>query len=72
MITIDVTCTGCGACISTCPTHALRPHPNTPLWMSDRCGDHRDCVEICPVGAIVVLDSPTDKQRALPATGEPR
>ncbi|WP_366525187.1 4Fe-4S binding protein [Ferrimicrobium sp.] len=52
MITITDACTGCGACIVTCPTHALKPHPRHPRWSALRCEAHRECVEICPVGAI--------------------
>ncbi|MEX6428637.1 MAG: ATP-binding protein [Ferrimicrobium sp.] len=66
MISINTRCTGCGACISTCPTHALRPHVGRPNWLAERCNDHRDCVEICPAGAIIYLascDSASSMQR---------
>jgi ferredoxin len=50
-------CQGCGACLLTCPTHALRP-VRVPggaadlLVLADRCTGCGECVEICPVDAI--------------------
>lgn len=51
-VTIDGSCTACGACLITCPTHALLPAPRRPLVVDQRCIDCWDCLEICPTGAI--------------------
>jgi MinD superfamily P-loop ATPase len=52
MITIDARCTGCGACLSTCPTRALVAAPRRPWLLPDRCTGCLECLEICPAGAI--------------------
>lgn len=63
-------CQGCGACLLTCPEHAIRPagprgagtvatldvHP-------DRCTGCGECAEVCPVDAIVLVERP-EKQEA--------
>jgi len=47
-------CTGCGACLLTCPQHAIRPGraqpPHVLAGLCDGCGE---CIEVCPVDAIV-------------------
>jgi len=45
-------CQGCGACLLTCPTHAIRPRGGVLLVMADRCTGCGECVEVCPVDAI--------------------
>jgi len=44
-------CQGCGACLLTCPEHALRPF-GSRLVVTDRCTGCGECLEICPVDAI--------------------
>lgn len=51
-VTIDHRCTACGACLSTCPEHALVPAAQRPLVLDARCTGCGECVEICPRGAI--------------------
>ncbi|MEO3778840.1 4Fe-4S binding protein [Micromonospora sp. B11E3] len=47
-------CQGCGACLLTCPTHAIRPTPAGLRVRADRCTGCLECLEICPVDAIRV------------------
>jgi ferredoxin len=51
--TVTDRCQGCGACLLTCPTHAIRPGELQPLVvLADRCTSCGECIEICPVDAI--------------------
>lgn len=50
-------CQGCGACILTCPEHAIRPAPHNPRVVPDRCTACGECIEICPVDAISFVGS---------------
>lgn len=53
-------CQGCGACLLTCPEHAIRPGPegtDRRLVVIDTCTGCGDCVEICPVDAIELVAS---------------
>ena len=67
-------CAGCGACLLTCPEHALRPTGDLEqplIALADRCTDCDECVEICPVDAIVAVDPvPFAARRADPRTTE--
>ena len=53
---ISSTCTACGACLRTCPEHALRPAPQRPAVTAVRCTSCGECVEICPTDAITLRD----------------
>ena len=45
-------CTACGACLLTCPEHAIVAA--IPLQVrTDRCTDCNECVEVCPADAVV-------------------
>lgn len=47
-------CAGCGACLLTCPEHAIRPGADVPLVvLAGRCTGCGECVEVCPVDAVV-------------------
>lgn len=50
---ITARCQGCGACLLTCPEHAIRPAPRLVVAdeLCTRCGE---CVEVCPVDAVEV------------------
>jgi electron transport complex protein RnfB len=49
-------CRGCGACLLTCPEHAIRPADASPLVvLSHLCTECGECVEICPADAIEVM-----------------
>lgn len=47
-------CQGCGACLLTCPEHAIRPRADEDrsLLVDASCTGCGECVEICPVDAI--------------------
>jgi Pyruvate/2-oxoacid:ferredoxin oxidoreductase delta subunit len=48
-------CTGCGACLLTCPEHAFRPTGDVtePLVaLVERCTGCGECIEVCPADAI--------------------
>jgi NAD-dependent dihydropyrimidine dehydrogenase PreA subunit len=52
-------CTGCGACLLTCPERAIRPYSGwaragvAPLYvLSDACTACGDCFEVCPADAL--------------------
>ncbi|HEX5289010.1 MAG TPA: 4Fe-4S binding protein [Streptosporangiaceae bacterium] len=52
---VTANCRGCGACLLSCPEHAIRPH-GKPLvvlpWLCTECGE---CVEVCPADAIEMV-----------------
>ncbi|MDW7733635.1 MAG: 4Fe-4S binding protein [Methanolobus sp.] len=46
-------CTGCGACVDSCPVEAISMSAEDLAVVDpDTCVDCGDCVEICPVDAI--------------------
>ncbi len=49
-----VGCQGCGACLLTCPEHAIRPRGGTLVAVPHLCTGCGECVEVCPVDAITV------------------
>jgi len=52
-VRITEACTACGACLATCPEHALRRAPKHPRVIDAACTACWACVEICPAGAIL-------------------
>ncbi|MEU6411670.1 4Fe-4S binding protein [Microbispora sp. NPDC046933] len=47
-------CAGCGACLLTCPEHAIRPGQDGALVVLDsRCTRCGECAEVCPVDAVL-------------------
>jgi NAD-dependent dihydropyrimidine dehydrogenase PreA subunit len=48
-------CLGCGACLLTCPEHAIRPRGSMLVVLGDRCTRCGECVEVCPADAIEVV-----------------
>ena len=51
-VTVTAKCTACGACLLTCPEHALVAAPGRPDVVTERCTGCLACVEICPRDAI--------------------
>jgi Pyruvate/2-oxoacid:ferredoxin oxidoreductase delta subunit len=55
-LVVTAECRGCGACLLTCPEHAVRPRAGGSLAvLGDRCTGCGECVEICPADAIEVM-----------------
>jgi Pyruvate/2-oxoacid:ferredoxin oxidoreductase delta subunit len=53
---VTATCAGCGACLLTCPEHAIRPGHGVPLVvLADRCSRCGECLEVCPVDAVAAV-----------------
>ncbi len=51
-VVVTLACAGCGACLLTCPEHAIVP--TLPLQVrADRCTSCGECVEVCPADAVV-------------------
>ena len=53
VITTD--CRGCGACLLTCPEHAIRPHGAPLAVLGELCTECGECVEVCPANAIEMV-----------------
>ena len=49
-------CQGCGACLLTCPEHAIVPRARGLDVRGDRCTGCGECIEVCPVDAIEWTD----------------
>jgi Pyruvate/2-oxoacid:ferredoxin oxidoreductase delta subunit len=49
---VTAACVGCGACLLTCPEHAIRP-AGRGLVVLATCTGCGECAEICPVDACV-------------------
>jgi len=45
-------CSGCGACLATCPPNALVAGPGGPRLLDDLCSGCGACLEVCPAGAV--------------------
>ena len=45
-------CQGCGACLLTCPTHAIRPDFGRLTVRAGLCTGCGQCQEVCPVDVI--------------------
>ena len=45
-------CTGCGACVDSCPSEAIEMQDGKAVIDADKCVDCGVCVDECPVEAI--------------------
>lgn len=54
-VRITEDCTACGACLVTCPEHALLRAPKRPTVVDSACTACWACIEICPAGAILEI-----------------
>jgi electron transport complex protein RnfB len=58
-VAISRGCAGCGACLLSCPVHALRPGFGPlggPLVVvGELCTGCGECIEVCPVDAVLEL-----------------
>jgi Pyruvate/2-oxoacid:ferredoxin oxidoreductase delta subunit len=55
-VVVTAGCRGCGACLLTCPEHAVRPGASGPLVvLGELCTDCGECVEVCPADAIEMM-----------------
>ena len=49
---VTAECRGCGACLLTCPEHAIRPRGEILIVLGRLCTQCGECVEVCPADAI--------------------
>jgi precorrin-8X/cobalt-precorrin-8 methylmutase len=49
-------CQGCGACLLTCPEHAIRPRGGSLHALAELCTGCGECVEVCPADAITLRE----------------
>ena len=61
MITSD--CTHCGVCEFLCPQGAIREAPNQFVVRRQICDGCGECVQYCPVRAIVPAEEFASRQR---------
>ena len=54
-VVVTAECRGCGACLLTCPEHAIRPRSGTLVVTGEVCTDCGECVEVCPADAIQMV-----------------
>lgn len=56
LIAVDLEmCMHCGACVGTCPSHALTLH-DLSIAADGNCTGCGTCIRVCPVGAIEKCD----------------
>ena len=55
-VLVTAECRGCGACLLTCPEHAIRPGASGPLVvLGELCTGCGEGVEVCPADAIEMV-----------------
>ncbi|MHB8263761.1 MAG: 4Fe-4S dicluster domain-containing protein [Acidimicrobiales bacterium] len=64
-VTLDpLRCQGCGACIVTCHTRAIRAVGRTLLLDAGKCNGCLECVEVCPANAFSITDASESRRTA--------
>jgi ferredoxin len=58
-VTFGPGCTGCGACLLTCPAHAIRPSGGQLYALEGLCTGCGECVEVCPADAVSIPSKPS-------------
>lgn len=67
MIRIDETrCDGCGLCLETCPSEAIRLVEGVAQVDRSLCRGCEVCLEACPTGAISVVQDPAEVIKPVP------
>jgi electron transport complex protein RnfB len=56
-------CQGCGACLLTCPAHAMRPDAGRLYVRPELCTGCGECVEVCPVDAVRLSTDPYEEDQ---------
>jgi len=68
VVILDDECIRCGACRSSCPHSAVFYSHNHDRYLKcDLCAGREEgplCVELCPVGALALVDSKATKENA--------
>lgn len=64
-------CTRCGACLPECPNEAIVDGVKQFFIDADFCGDHMNCVKVCPVAAIVPMTVTEKEKPSAPRTKGP-
>ncbi len=57
-------CTGCGTCMTVCPTGAIAMVDNVATIDQDRCTGCEACIDVCPEGAIMAV---TEERALVPS-----
>ena len=60
-------CQGCGACLLTCPEHAIRPRGGALTVRADLCTACGECVEVCPVDTVELVSADAVRRTDLAA-----
>jgi len=47
-------CTGCEACVETCPLDAIEMKDDVAVVDEETCSDCGACIDVCPVEAITM------------------
>lgn len=72
MVHIDeARCTGCGTCVSVCPTGAIRLVEGVARIEQTLCRECEACLSACPDGAILALREPVKTWKLTPLRGVP-
>ncbi len=66
----SVRCQGCGACIITCHTRAIRAVGRRLLLDAGKCDGCLECMEVCPVDAFSFRDTSESRRSLEPELDE--